>query len=82
MLEQYGIYLDLSDPLLDEPSVRVIERILTGYARMQRERDDFCKELATQLRPDQLTEDRWKRQLSTVAEFVPHGAEGALARAS
>jgi hypothetical protein len=82
MVEGYRGYLERTDPLLDEPSVRVIERILNGYARTQRERDEFCNELATQLKHDQLIEDGWKKHLSTVGEFVPHGAEGALARAS
>lgn len=81
MAERYRDYLNLTDPLLDEPSVRVIERILEGYVRAQRERDEFCEELQTQLTHDPAIEDRWK-QLAAIAEFVRHGADGALARAS
>lgn len=80
--ERYQTYLDGTDHLLDEPSVRIIERILDGYARAQRERHEFCIELTIQLRHDQQIEDKWKKQLATIDDFVPHGADGTLARAS
>ncbi len=79
---RYQSYLDRTDHLLDEPSVRVIEHILDGYARAQRERDEFCKELEMQPRHDQQTEDGWKKLLAAIDDFVPHGADGTLARAS
>lgn len=82
VVERYRSYLNRTDHLLDEPSVRVIERILDGYARAQRERNDFCKELETLPRHDQQIEDRWKKHLAAIDDFVPHGADGALARAS
>jgi hypothetical protein len=82
MVERYRSYLERTDHLLDEPSVRVIERILNGYARAQRERDEFCKELEPQPRHNQQIEDGWKKHLAAIADFVPHGADGALARAS
>lgn len=82
MVERYRSYLDHTDRLLDEPSVRVIERILDGYARAQRERDEFCNELETKPLHNSQIEDGWKKHLAAVADFVPHGADGALARAS
>lgn len=81
VVERYRSYLGCTDHLLDEPSVRVIERILDGYARARRERDEYCKELETQPRHDQQLEYRWTKQLASLGEFVPHGADGALARA-
>jgi hypothetical protein len=81
LVERYRSYLKMTDSLLDEPSVRVIERILDGYARAQREREQFCKEFDPPGHDVQI-EDGWKRQLAMIAEFVPHGTEGALARAS
>jgi hypothetical protein len=82
LVERYRSYIDQTDRLLDEPSVRVIERILDGYARVQRERDEFCGELDTQTSHDQQIEDEWAQHLAAIADFVPHGADGALARAS
>jgi hypothetical protein len=81
MVERYRAYLERTDHLLDEPSVRVIERILDGYARMLRERAEFCGELATPPKHDEKAAERWS-QLLSVPEFVPHGAAGTLARAS
>lgn len=81
LVERYREYLQRTDSLLDEPSVRVIERILDGYVRMQRERAEFCREFNPP-RHDAKIEDGWKRQVAAVGEFVPHGADGALARAS
>src|ERR1700692_690041 len=82
VVERYQDYLNRTDHLLDEPSVRVIERILDGYARVQRERDEFCAELDTQPRHDRRVDVEWEQSLAAIAEFVPHGADGALARAS
>jgi len=81
LVERYKRYLSETDHLLDEPSVRVIERILDGYARMQREREEFCGEFNPP-KHDPRREDGWNKQLAAIAEFVPHGSDGALARAS
>ncbi len=81
LMDQYRSYLKRTDPLLDEPSVRVIERILDGYARAQREREEFCKEFSPP-RHDCQIENAWKMQSAGITEFVPHGPDGALARAS
>jgi hypothetical protein len=82
VVERYQGYLNRTDTLLDEPSVRVIERILDGYARVQRERVQFYGEFETQPRHDRQIENEWKQHLEAITEFVPHGADGALARAS
>jgi len=82
VMERYRSYLHCTDQLLDEPSVRVIERILERYSRAGRERDEFCKILERQPRYDEQIEDGWTKRLATIGDFVPHGADGALARAS
>ncbi len=82
MIERYQSYLESTDHLLDEPSVRVIERILDGYARVQRERDEYCKELKKRPSHDQQLADGWKKRLAEIGDVVPHGTDGALARAS
>ena len=82
MEERYRQYLQSTDHLLDEPSVRVIERILDGYARQQHERRQYCSELAQPPEPAQSATTDWIEQGAPSAEFVPHGAEGMLARAS
>jgi hypothetical protein len=81
MMARYRGYLERTDALLDEPSVRVIERILSGYERMLRERAEYCAELETPPSHDERIGERWQHYLA-VAEFVPHGAAGSLARAS
>jgi len=37
-------YLDETDRMIDEPSVRILERVLTDYERMRRERDEMRAE--------------------------------------
>jgi hypothetical protein len=37
LARRYGDYLETADPLLDEPSVRIIERICTDLARLLKE---------------------------------------------
>jgi hypothetical protein len=81
MVERYRGYLQRTDELLDEPTVRVMERILGGYERMLRERAEYCAELEAQPNHDAKIGDRWRHYLAA-AEFVPHGADGSLARAS
>ncbi len=40
----YRTYLSRTDSLLDEPSVRIIDRALTDFARLRREADDVVRE--------------------------------------
>jgi len=80
MMQRYRSYLEDTDALLDEPSVRVIERILSGYERMLSERKEYCSELDAPPKHDERIGERWAQYLGD-ADFVPHGPEGTLARA-
>jgi len=58
---RYQRYMDATDRLLDEPTVRVLEMILAGFARMRGESQALRNELP-QLR---LTDDRWTAELKS-----------------
>ena len=69
---RYQAYLDSTDRLLDEPSVRVIEGSLAGFSRMHSESVMLRSELA-QLRLD---DEAWAAQMKSrdaaAADFVLH----------
>lgn len=77
---RYQQYLENSDSLLDEPSFRVIEGILSDYARMRRESEEVRSELRETLVFDSDRAQRWSRQESAIAEIVSHGSGYTLAR--
>jgi hypothetical protein len=76
---RYKRYLASTDRLLDEPTVRVMERILEDFARLQEERQALLEELP-QLR---LTEKEWTAQLAEReaedADIVEHRPVAAVA---
>jgi hypothetical protein len=78
--KRYVGYLAATDHLLDEPTVRVMERILDGYKRMRSERETWCKEAALAAPNPALAAD-WKREEGAFPSFVVHGEGAALARA-
>lgn len=78
---RYQHYLQNSDSLLDEPSFRVIERILGDYTRMQREREEVRAELGEALTFDPGRTQQWSRQESRITDIVVHGSGSTLARA-
>jgi hypothetical protein len=60
-------YLSRTDPLLDEPTVRILERILHDYTRLKTDRDAVQAE-----RPDlALRDGDWSQQLRREAAAVP-----------
>ena len=69
---RYQAYLDSTDRLLDEPSVRVIQGSLAGFSRMRSESETLRHELA-QLRLD---DEAWAAQMKSrdaaVADIVLH----------
>jgi hypothetical protein len=77
---RYKEYLQNSDSLLDEPSFRVIEGILSAYARMRRESEDVRSELTEILVFDPDRAQRWSREESAISEVVSHGSGSTLAR--
>ena len=63
---RYRDYLAGTDRLLDEPSVRIVERILTDLARLRSEREELRRE-----RPDLTLGDReWLDRLAALAAPV------------
>jgi hypothetical protein len=44
LVSRYRSYLDQTDTMVDEPSVRILERVLTDIDRMQSERDAMRRE--------------------------------------
>lgn len=77
---RYQQYLQNSDSLLDEPSFRVIEGILSDYARMRKESEEVRAELGEALVFDAERAQRWSRQESAIIDFVLHGSGSTLAR--
>ncbi len=60
---RYRRHLEESDPLLDEPTVRILERVLGDLARMRRDRDLLAAE-----RPDlALADATWTGRLAGLA---------------
>ncbi|HEX9580954.1 MAG TPA: hypothetical protein VF970_07600 [Gemmatimonadales bacterium] len=56
-------YLDETDHLMDEPTVRILERVLADFTRMRRDREQLGQE-----RPDLPTADRaWLERLRRMA---------------
>lgn len=77
---RYQHYLQNSDALLDEPSFRVIEQILSDYTRMRRETEELRRELAKTLHAEPTRAHEWSRQESAINHIVSHGSGPALAR--
>lgn len=61
LAKRYQAYLDNTDRLLDEPSVRAIEGILAGFSRMRTESVALRDDLA-QVR---LNDEKWVAELKT-----------------
>jgi hypothetical protein len=65
---RYRRYLERTDPLLDEPTVRILERILTDYTRMQGDRDAVQRERPDLRLADGAWSERVRRQAAAVTE--------------
>lgn len=77
---RYQQYLDRTDTLLDEPTVRVIERILSGHQRMLRERKEYSAYVASLPGADPAIQKQYAQRFSSLATFVCHGTGDTLAR--
>ena len=76
---RYREYLGNSDSLLDEPSFRVIEGILSDYVRMKKEKEELCTELTATLVFDPTRAHEWSRKESAINQIVVHGSGSTLA---
>ena len=79
MSERYRAYLGNTDPLMDEPTVRILETILRDYERMAVERKrlagDSVELAAAALLPV------WNERRLAMGNIVAHGEDGRRARA-
>lgn len=67
---RYRDYLAATDPMLDEPSVRVIERILTDLTRMAAESRQTRAERPDMTGSGDPTAERLRERLAAAAEYV------------
>ena len=76
---RYQAYLNQTDRLLDEPTVRVVERVLNEFTRMQGESQRLLDEIP-QLRPvDQTWLVRLRQRENSEADIVAHRPAAAVA---
>ena len=71
LAERYREYIARSDPLMDEPSVRILEAALRDFERMRAERERFVADaapLACETSPAQ-----WRERERTLRSVVAHG---------
>ena len=79
MVERYRAYLDNTDSLMDEPTVRALEVILRDYERMAEERTRLAGESVGLASAAALPE--WTTRHRGLGNIVAHGEEGKRARA-
>ncbi len=81
LASRYQAYLDSTDRLLDEPTARIIDRILGDFSRMR----DESKELKNELPKLRLDDKEWPAQLANreaaEASIVAHRPVAAAAQA-
>lgn len=78
LAHRFQAYLDQTDALMDEPSVRIIESALADIARMHRERERLLAETA--LHATSTVANDLARRLRDLRDFVQHGGEAGRAR--
>ena len=76
---RYRAYLEQTDRLLDEPTVRVVERILEEFNRMQNEFRQVKSELAKLPNVDEAWLSRLAQQEAAEADIVVHRSAAAVA---
>jgi hypothetical protein len=65
---RYRQYLERTDRLLDEPTVRILERILHDYTRLQADRDAVQRERQDLTLSDRIWSERIRREAGAVSE--------------
>lgn len=71
-------YVEQTDGLMDEPTVRIVEGALADLSRMQRERRSLLQEVSLPA-PGSLVVEL-QRSLESLTGIVAHGAEAGRAR--
>jgi len=74
----YRRYLSITDSLMDEPTVRILEDSLRDFARMNTERTRLVGNLA--LGEQTLELQEWVAQSGALGDLVEHGGETGRSR--
>jgi hypothetical protein len=69
---RYQRYLDTTDRLLDEPTCRVLDRILSEFTRMRQESEALRNELPNLRSPDTEWAARLAKREASMEEIVHH----------
>jgi hypothetical protein len=77
---RYHHYLKNTNDLLDEPSVRVVQRILEDNARLRRESEQLRTELKDVRMADLDGAKEWAKEEAAFIQIVSHGTGSCLAR--
>jgi len=72
LARRYEAYLVATDPFLDEPSVRIVRRVLPDLERMQEESQATRAERRDMTGSGAATADRRRADLSAAAQYVQH----------
>jgi len=72
---RFAAYVASVDPLLDGPTVRIVERILFDVARMKREGESLRKELPALASPDGEWLDDLRRRESAIGDLAARAPE-------
>jgi len=67
---RYRRWLEQADPLLDEPTIRIMERVLTDLARMRDERRELLLDMPAPLVPEPAHAAQLAERFASVAVFV------------
>jgi hypothetical protein len=78
MIERYRDYLENTDLLMDEPTVRILEAILRDYERMAAARLRLAGQTVGLARAAGLSE--WMARQQALSNIVAHGEQGERAR--
>ena len=78
MVGRYRAYLETTDSLMDEPTVRILETIIRDYGRMSDEMRRLAEEAAGIGSAEALHE--WVARQDSIKEVVTHGEPGKRMR--
>lgn len=78
LARRYQAYLDQTDALMDEPSVRIVEQALMDLARMERERQRLLADIG--LPASSQFADALSVRLAAQRDYVQHGGDAGRAR--
>jgi hypothetical protein len=78
LVGHYRRYLDATDALMDNPTVRILENAVLDYARMKNERDRLVGGLALGDRTIRVPD--WQARGQQISSIVEHGGENRRPR--